>query len=686
MKQFTLARNPIIINIPAYNVAGIAARETLRYKLEVYIVQNNVGVLETTLYGYEEPAVVNGSSTLYPGASFDISDIIFANLESSFGCDITSLTPMVANGKTIDYYCKTYVIQEPVGAAPTTTTLSTLPTASAIWAGLSTEHYEANCERVYNDILTAKGYLSYKPLDRSMAGGGVDFVSWLYNSTDTIAEVQLVAVGTYFNGSTATKNISRITPRPGRVYHFPCGASAVCSTTDGSKLNPANLKSYTVVLKNSATELTLLVKYTIDRHQSPSMVSLIFENSLGGLDVVDCYGENSSVFNNQSTTAQAFRGFNFEAIKPEEIVSKVQSQQSFELNTRLLHLTESAYMADLVHTYNLAMYVCSSDGKVSYVPVSQPKNILRNTDAQDEVGFTLAVGKAYTDSAFSNLPQDKLPAATNFTWQPIAGACQLDAAGIYNGIYEIAMLQKFTTEGVAVQPIETKPNIIGEPGYVPPITSGLCAIANTPFRSAAFSRPGRFKKQTCSVGLVGGVATISVAVNAFGSTISQLDADNKAKLYADSIDTQAYANANGTCTSVGIYDPGTIPSGRWWLRLVLANSTTMGLSGISTNTPSAGAYVPGNMWFNGPDYQTDQTDVFTFEANRNDRHYPVLSGRNYTLHAYNTEQATDRAARTVMFFRNGTQVGSTISAADFYQSAVFPAAPANGEKWYIIFT
>jgi hypothetical protein len=686
MKQFTLARNPIIVNIPAHNVAGIPARETLRYKVEVFILQNNVGILEATLYGYEEPAIVNGSSTLYPGASFDISDIIFANLESSFGCDITSLSPMLANGKTIDYFCKTYVIQEPVGVAPTTTTLATTATATAIWAGLSTEHYEANRTRVYNDILAAKGYLSYKPLDRNMSGGGIDFLSWLYNSPEVITEMQMQVVGTYINGTTATKTIFRIKPRPGRLYHFPCGASVVCSPTDTAKLNPTNLKSYTVVLRDMFNNViyTQSVKYTIDRHQMPSSVSLIFENSLGGLDVVDCYGENASVINNQSTTAQAFRGFNFEAIKPEEIVSKVQSQQVFELNTRLLHLSESAYLADLVHTYNLAMYVSSSAGKISFVPVSQPKNILRSTDAQDEVGFTLSVGKAYTDSAFSNLPQDKLPSATNFSWQPIAGACQLDAKGKYNGIFEVSRLQKFTTAGVAVLPIETKDNIEGEPGYIPPIAQAICALANTPFRSAAFSMKGSFQNATCATGLVGDFATISVPALEFGSTISQLDANAKAENFAKSLDTQTYANANGPCNTVGVYNPGTIPTGRWWLRLVVGNPSAMALTGISLNTTAS--YRPGNMWFNSPAYQVDQTDVFTFAADRNDRHYPVIAGGNYEVRAYNDELPATAANRTVRFYRNGLQVGSAVDAKDFSQAIAFPAIPANGDRWYIIFT
>lgn len=687
MKQFTLARNPIIVNIPAYNIAGIAARETLRYKLEVYIVVNNVGVLEATLYAYEEPVLVSGSSSIYPGASFDIADIVFANLQNTFGCDITSLSPVVANGKTIDYYCKSYVIQEPIGVAPTTTAIATTATASAIWAGLSTEHFEANKDRVFNDILANQRFLTYKTTDRSMSGGGIDFVSWLYNSASVYTEVYMQVVGTYFNNSTVTKVIGRVyNPRPGKIYHYPSGASAVCSLVDTSKITPTNLKSYTVQLFHSGVAITSVVKYTIDRHQSPSMVSLIFENSLGGLDVVDCYGENSSIFTNQNTTAQAFRGFGFEAIKPEEIVSKVQSQQSFELNTRLLQVSEISYLSDIIHTYNLAMYVCSPEGKVSFLPVSSPKNITRHTDTDNELGFTLAVGKAYTDSAFSDLPQEKLASTVTYIWKPIAGACQLDSKGKYNGIYEVSTLQKFTLANVAVLPIETKANIQGEAGYIPPIASAACVVTNTPFRSAAYSMVGSFQRDNCGVGLVGGFPTISVALHEFGSTINQLDADNKAVLYAQSLDTQATANASGACNTVGVYDPGTIPAGRWWYRMILGNPSAMALSGMSSDTPVSGDYIPGNMWFNSSAYQTNQTDVFAFASDRNDRHYPFISGRAFSVHAYNDESPAVAATRTVKFYRNGLQVGSTVSVTGFYQSIPFPFVPADQDKWYIIYT
>ena len=55
-------------------------------------------------------------------------------------------------------------------------------------------------------------------------------------------------------------------------------------------------------------------------------------------------------------------------------------------------------------------------------------------------------------------------------------------------------------------------------------------------------------KSDCPPGSVGGKPAFSVAAGEFGSIISQFDADNKAILFALQRNTQAFANAFGTCT------------------------------------------------------------------------------------------------------------------------------------------
>jgi len=72
--------------------------------------------------------------------------------------------------------------------------------------------------------------------------------------------------------------------------------------------------------------------------------------------------------------------------------------------------------------------------------------------------------------------------------------------------------------------------------------NGVCL-----FQSAAFSRPSTYVPNTCTGGKSGIPWTISVPAGAFTSEISQAAADVQAQAYADSLDTQANANANGTC-------------------------------------------------------------------------------------------------------------------------------------------
>ncbi|WP_229201936.1 DUF5977 domain-containing protein, partial [Arsenicibacter rosenii] len=76
-------------------------------------------------------------------------------------------------------------------------------------------------------------------------------------------------------------------------------------------------------------------------------------------------------------------------------------------------------------------------------------------------------------------------------------------------------------------------------------TYGSCVVA--PFLNTAFSRLGSFIRNNCPTDKVGSYATITIAAGTWGSVLSQADADAKAVAEANALDTQAFANANGSC-------------------------------------------------------------------------------------------------------------------------------------------
>ena len=59
-------------------------------------------------------------------------------------------------------------------------------------------------------------------------------------------------------------------------------------------------------------------------------------------------------------------------------------------------------------------------------------------------------------------------------------------------------------------------------------------------------------KNDCGTGYTGSVVTYTIAAKKYNSTVSQIDADNMAKTDLNT-NKQAYANTNGTCTALRIY-------------------------------------------------------------------------------------------------------------------------------------
>ena len=74
---------------------------------------------------------------------------------------------------------------------------------------------------------------------------------------------------------------------------------------------------------------------------------------------------------------------------------------------------------------------------------------------------------------------------------------------------------------------------------------------------------GTATKNDCGTSYTGSTVTFTVPANKFSSTVSQNDADNLAITYLNN-NKQAYANSNGTCTS--LYTTAFKRTKKWWQR------------------------------------------------------------------------------------------------------------------------
>jgi hypothetical protein len=183
-----------------------------------------------------------------------------------------------------------------------------------------------------------------------------------------------------------------------------------------------------------------------------------------------------------------------------------------------------------------------------YIPIRLVDEGYVDFDSKEKlIGRTFVFKYANTESSYADLPVMATVSERPTAWRAYAfGACELDAFGKRTGKAHVTHLEKYyVDDNTAVKPVAVKPNTPGTEGYLIPQISAGCAT--TPFLSALYTVAGSFKKTGCGAGTLGAPATISIAAGRWGSEDSLALANAKAEAEASALDTQAYADANGSC-------------------------------------------------------------------------------------------------------------------------------------------
>lgn len=664
-KGLVLANNPVVVNVPAYDVAGIADRTRLSYELEVYVYNGETWELLTTMEADEEPVKSVGSETVYNGAFFDVSSVLRSVMEEAIRQAQTD-SPVVnvetiseLEGMTLRWYTVSKVYVD--GMIEETTT------NAEQWAyrGAIGETDWAD----YKDVFFTKYIGETGKLLNDVPGevdlGAVVMLNWIQNYAREIAGIRYKVVATYAGGAEFEVLGDLYTGVQGMaVYCVPVNLKVEDATVLG--LPVEGLQQLTMWLIDAddyrVSEVnTVLVNNAYRRNSR----LLVFFNSLNVPVTVAINGSSTETVSYERVLTEQYRGPGYEAAIAEVKIDEATARRKWLLRMVWSDEAEVRCLMDI----GLAKEVYLQERGLWLPLIPTFTDWLKAEDGEELRGIELGMQLGYKETAYSELPELTGVTSRPTGWRPLTQACGLDSRDRYNGYLEVIRLEQYYTDnGLAVQPARTKKNKPGDADYIPPVASAACAMTETPFLSDAQSKTGSYNKATCASGEVGGPATITVPINSWGSKVNLANANDKAKAELAALDTQAYANANGTCNTVGVYNPGTIPANSWWLRV----------NGFSNETGIAAdenAYRPGNMWFQTEDLQPNRTGVSLWP--RFDVAYPVLtSPRKYRFHAYGL------AGKTVRFFRNGLLVGST-AVSGYNMVFDFPANPANGEKWWI---
>jgi hypothetical protein len=653
-----LALNPVVINVEAFDVENIEDRASIDYHLKVYVNNGSDFELVATLEAKEEPVQLSGLVKRFNGAWFDISGILRGYLDPSFTLPLSGVVEQ--SGMTVQYYTAVEIYVDGVE-----TDSFSNPSSWAYWGGLSKVNFDYIEGRFFSNYIGEdRKFLTYAPRKGKIYPHLVEYLSWLNHYTDISTEVSLNVWAYYQNGAVVKEQpLSVNRPAAMAVYTFALGV-------ENLGIQTRDLLGIKVFLSNQSNfRVSEVMEYEFQRE--PKARVLVFQNSLGVPSTVVSNGLYYSKLNFKREVGEVFSGFTPSPSSADIRVEKAQGVREFSF--RLGFFTEDySYLGELglaLKTFIL------QDGKwLAVVP------LFESIDTEDPEmwakEFDLHYRFATEDENFTNVAAASIQNTLPTGWKPYRTACELDEFGKFTGKLKVLELVRYFLEtGDHVKPLEVKKNVSGTEGFIDLTDSGSCLPENTPHFNDEYTVQGRFRRQTCAAGLVGDYPTIIIPAGRWGSILNKNDANKKAKNEATLLDTQAYANLNGPCNTVGVYDPGTIPVNRWWVRMgsFLGQSS---LSGFSADLEGSG-YRPGNMWYQEAHLQSNQTDVYI--SNRFDRHYPVLdSPRFYEFVCYHLN------GKSVRFFCNGLLV-ETVPVSKDHVIMPFPSAPTSGDKWYIDF-
>jgi Family of unknown function (DUF5977) len=308
------------------------------------------------------------------------------------------------------------------------------------------------------------------------------------------------------------------------------------------------LVGYTVHLENElGVRISEKRTYKIDGAYYEHSRYVLFSNSLGGFDTLRATGQSQENLKVVRQMADRYLPFAGSATYSERIINRITGERELTIRTGYLTEAETKYLQELLFAKE-----CYLQTDREYIPLTLISD--GYTAAEDEVylrGREFVFAYSNKTQNYSRLPIAPALIARNKAWRVIgvAASCELNDHGLYTGMGRYNLLEQYyTDDSTAVVPQTIKKNIPGTEGYIALWASTVCELADTPFVNVRKTKLSSFAKNNClGFNQEGQKLELVVAAGTWGSEISQADADAKALAELESLNTQAYVNANGVC-------------------------------------------------------------------------------------------------------------------------------------------
>lgn len=540
-----LAGNQLIENVASPD--GITDRAPLLYRLDIYkpeAYQSGTFVVHESLRGREAPTYVAGGITFSEGCNFDLSEFVWSLLSASpprADQNTISIQPLA----TMPYYVKSWV-----SPYQTSTDLDS-GIQYLIRAKLNEEQFSVWKENFFTIYLQEKrGFLSWQPnINKVVDRNQPEFLSLLLHHNPAPTALKVRVDVEYSDGSRSPTTLTLnelLTVQNYSLYTIPVGFEAL-ELDELEAEEEKEILAYTVWVSDQNTQqLTEERRYIVNNDYQPYVRHLVFLNSLGGWDTLRLFGVSSEQLQTNPTTFQRQLEANYTPSSEEIFVTNIIGERRLTLNTGYLpDRTWLQYLEELFWAESI--YINTMDG---LVPLILAQNTYDSpNDEENFGGRTLSFKRSKIGKSYSALPSASIinNAARPTQWVGLGSGCLVNENGVRTGVKSYSMLELRYTDGISerVAGVSRKKNLPDTDGYIPPFSSSDCS--STPYLNTEITRLGTYTKNGCGSGFVGKPATITINAAAYGSELSQAQAQARAEVAWNALNTQEYANLFGSC-------------------------------------------------------------------------------------------------------------------------------------------
>jgi len=538
------SRNKLSHTIEAADT-GLESRVGLKYYLTLnvpeYPFSDNLVELHTS-EGREKPVEDMSGVQVFSGAEFKYNSGRNGKIDGLLSYTKPSRqqsTLSVSVSQTMAFS----LTENVKGGDPAIDTENALPKMYAIKAGLSNEDFHVYGETFWKRWqLGRKQFLTWQPNYKRIDVDQEEYLYFLLNFTPKPTELRL-KVQYYLADGTSSEAIVKMSLSNPILYSVIC-----CPVGAAALAIPAGATRYDVWLSNEQDKRISEVRsFILDQLGEVYDRSILFVNSLGGWDTLRLTGQAQRVLKVAQSVAEIERPADAAIDFSELKIISIEGEYEFQISTGFFKRDAVNYLRYLDELLlSEEMYLITDKGHRPLQLLTS--NLVDQADNQDLIARTFNFRVLDTVENFSDLPASEPVPERATTWRGLSLRQVLDGFGKRTGYLVFEKLEKvYADDNATFKPYTVKVNYQGDPDYVEPIFDSTIVVGSTPYPSTAISRSGSFNRSNCAAGYVGGPATITVPAGTYGGE-NPGDADALAEARFDSLDTQSFANSNGTCT------------------------------------------------------------------------------------------------------------------------------------------